>query len=37
MESPEIVEFQKTIEGLATLMKSRDILEDKIGNRLRMG
>lgn len=29
MECPEIIEFQKTIEGLATLMESRDILEDE--------
>lgn len=29
IESPEILEFQKTIEGLATLMESRDILEDE--------
>lgn len=29
MESPDISEFQKTIECLATLMKSRDILEDE--------
>ncbi|MCJ1348405.1 hypothetical protein MMC31_006637 [Peltigera leucophlebia] len=29
MESPEILEFQKTIEGLATLMESRNILEDE--------